>query len=312
MPTDVFAIEALGLGHSYREHRALHDVRFEVKRAEMVCLLGPNGGGKTTLFRILATLLKPEEGDARVFGVSILSDPARVRRSLGVVFQRNSLDQMLTVAENLRHHGHLYGLAGAPMRRRAQEVMSAVGVLDRAGDLVATLSGGLQRRAELAKSLMHQPPVLVLDEPNTGLDPNARRDLLDHLQTLRRRDGVTVLLTTHFMEEAERCDRVGILDGGRLVAYDEPARLKASVGGDVLVIACREPGSLRARIREKFSLDAAEVGGTLRLAAPGGHRVVALVVDAFRDEVTSVTWGRPTLDDVFVRLTGRRMEEAVA
>jgi len=312
MQTREHAIDVVGLGHSHGDRRAIEDVSFGAETAEIVGLLGPNGGGKTTLFRILATLLRPDNGDARILGSSILSDPAGVRRSLGVVFQRPSLDMKLTVAENLRHHGHLYGMSSAPSRARSREVLAALGVADRATDRVATLSGGLQRRVELAKGLMHRPSVLLLDEPTTGLDPNARREFLEQLRELRRRDGVTMLLTTHFMDEAERCDKVGILDAGRLVAFDEPKRLKSALGGDVVVIECPDPGPLRDRIREKFSIDAAMVGGSLRLSSPGGHRIVSLLVEAFRDQLTSVTWGQPTLDDVFVSLTGRHMADAAA
>lgn len=308
--TTDFSIEVQQLGHVYGDRRALSGVTFDVRSAEIVGLLGPNGGGKTTLFRILATLLKPSEGDARVLGRSVLTDPHGVRRALGVVFQRPSLDLKLTVRENLVHHGHLYGLSGADLKRRCDAMMAAVGVADRAGDRVESLSGGLQRRAELAKGLLHRPSVLLLDEPNTGLDPNARREFLNHLED-RRREGVSVLLTTHFMEEAERCDRVGILHEGKLVAFDEPGQLKSAIGGDVVVIECREPAALRTRVKERFSVDAAIVNGTLRLETPGGHRIVSQVVDSFHDEVTSVTWGHPTLDDVFVHLTGRRLEEAV-
>jgi ABC-2 type transport system ATP-binding protein len=303
------SIDVRGVGHRYGERRALERVSFTVNPGEIVGLLGPNGGGKTTLFRILATLLRPSEGDAFVQGRSIVTDPAGVRRALGVVFQRPSLDVKLTVRENLTHHGHLYGSHGAALRRRCEEVLQALGIAERAAERVESLSGGLQRRAELAKALLHRPAVLLLDEPNTGLDPNARRDFLNHLEDLRRREGATVLLTTHFMDEAERCDRVGILHEGRLVAFDDPRRLKAAIGGDVLVIECREPQSLKSRLEERFRVEPVVVNGTLRVEAPGAHRVLSQVVDAFRDEVTSVTWGQPTLDDVFVHLTGRRLGE---
>jgi ABC-2 type transport system ATP-binding protein len=312
VPETTPAIDVQHLGHAYAQRRALADVTFTVNSGEIVGLLGPNGGGKTTLFRILATLLRPSEGDARILGRSVIADPDGVRRALGVVFQRPSLDLKLTVRENLTHHGHLYGLSGGELKRRCDAMMAALGIADRAGDRVESLSGGLQRRAELAKGLLHRPSVLLLDEPNTGLDPNARREFLNHLETRRQNDGVTILLTTHFMEEAERCDRVGILHEGKLVAFDKPTRLKSSIGGDVVVIECREPDSMAAQIRKNFSIDATVVNGSLRIETPGGHRFVSQVVETFRDEITSVTWGQPTLDDVFVHLTGRRLAEAAA
>ena len=281
------------LSHAYGERQALADVSFSVAPGEMVGLLGPNGGGKTTLFRILATMLRPTSGDARLSGRSVLSDPHGVRAVLGVVFQRPSLDIKLTVMENLIHHGNLHGLSGGDLRRRSRKTLDALGLSDRADDRVESLSGGLARRVELAKSLLHEPAILLLDEPNTGLDPNARRDFLDYLDNLRKRDGVTVLLTTHFLEEAERCDRVGIMHEGRLVAYDTPSRLKDIVGDEVLVLS-------GPRMPE------------IRLDGPHVHRLASQLVDSFPEEISSYSWGRPTLDDVFVHLTGRTLKEVEA
>jgi ABC-2 type transport system ATP-binding protein len=306
------AVSVRRLTHRYGERLALSDVSLTVERGEMVGLLGPNGGGKTTLFRILATLLRPSQGDALVLGRSVVGDPGGVRRALGVVFQRPSLDVKLTVRENLIHHGHLYGLRGADLRARCEAALSAVALADRAHDRVEALSGGLQRRAELAKGILHRPSVLLLDEPNTGLDPNARRDFLNHLEGLRRAEGVTVLLTTHFLEEADRCDRVGILHEGILAACDAPGRLKSSLGGEVLVLTGPNPETLRAKIRERCGIEAAAVGGTLRIERPEALRLASELVDAFPAEISSASWGQPTLDDVFVHLTGRRLEEAAA
>jgi len=306
------AIQVEGLSHVYGDRHALSGIGFTVEPGEMVALLGPNGGGKTTLFRILATLMRPTSGDARVFGVSVTRDPAIVRRSLGVVFQRPSLDVKLTVLENLRHHGHLYGLTGSELRRRCDRSLAALGLTARGRDRVESLSGGLQRRVELAKGILHGPRLLLLDEPNTGLDPNARREFLAQLETLTRRDGVTVLLTTHFMDEAERCDRVGILHQGRLVAFDEPARLKASIGGDVVVIDCADGETIARDLESRFGVRPAAVGGTLRLESAGGHRLLGEIVEAYPGRIASITWGPPTLDDVFVHLTGHRLEEEAA
>ncbi|MEK7338114.1 MAG: ATP-binding cassette domain-containing protein, partial [candidate division NC10 bacterium] len=206
----------------------------------------------------------------------------------------------------LRHHGHLSGLHGGALRNPAQGMLAGLGLADRAADLVETLSGGLQRRTELAKGLLHRPDLLLLDEPSTGLDPGARRDFMAYLHQLRAEDGVTVLLTTHFIEEAERCDRVGILQRGRLVATGTPEELKGRIGGDVVVVRATDPEGLRRKIRDRFGAEAALVEGTLRLERPRGHEFARELVEAFSGEIQGVTFGKPTLEDVFIHLTGHR------
>lgn len=300
------AIRVDQVRHLYGERVALDGVSFAVARREIFGLLGPNGGGKTTLFKILSTLLRPSGGDATVFGASIRTAPDAVRRHLGVVFQQPSLDGKLTVAENLWCHGRLYGLDGPALRRRTLAVLARLGLADRAADRVETLSGGLQRRTELAKALLHEPPLLLLDEPSTGLDPGARRDFLHYILELRAQDGATVVLTTHSMDEAERCDRVAIVDRGVLVRVGTPADLKAAVGGDVVVLYAGDAAALAARIRDRFGHDARVVDGTVRLELPRGHEFVRIVVDAFPADITMVSYGKPTLEDVFVHLTGHR------
>ena len=300
------AVHVQGLSHRFGDRQALRGVTLVVGSGEIVGLLGPNGGGKTTLFRILATLLAPTTGEASIFGRSVTRDAAGVRRDIGVVFQRPALDPMLTVVENLKHHGHLYGIRGALLKTRCTEAMEALGIADRARDLVDTLSGGLARRVELAKVLVHHPRLLLLDEPSSGLDPNARRDLFTQLRAMRD-EGTTVLLTTHFMEEAERCDRVGILDRGRLVALDTPQHLKEQVGDAVVVVRGPEPDVLYDRIRERFGASPMLVDGAVRMT--NGRPIFDDLVAAFPGAITSVTWGHPTLDDVFVHLTGHRFGE---
>jgi len=308
MENDAIRVEKLR--HVYEGRNgarvALDDVSFNVRPGEIFGLLGPNGGGKTTLFRILSTLMRPTGGNAFVFGDAVDSAPAAARRHLGVVFQRPSLDGKLTVRENLIHHGHLYGLHGAPLNDRTDAVLQRLGLSDRARDRVETLSGGLQRRTELAQALLHRPPLLLLDEPSTGLDPGARRDFIQYLAQLREQDGATIVLTTHYMDEAERCDRVAILHQGKLVSVGSPAELKGRVGGDVVVVQARDATGLRARIKERFGCEAALVDGTLRIERERGHELVRDLVDAFPEEVTLVTYGKPTLEDVFIHLTGHR------
>jgi ABC-2 type transport system ATP-binding protein len=299
------AIEVDHLHHAYGARVALDAVSFSVGRGEIFGLLGPNGGGKTTLFRILSTLLTPVSGTARIFGAAI-EDAAAVRRHLGVVFQQPSVDGKLTVRENLACHGYLYGMRGGLLRQRSDELLQRLGLSERAGDLVDTLSGGLQRRTELAKALLHRPPLLLLDEPSTGLDPGARRDFMQYLRQLRDSEGMTIVLTTHYMEEAERCDRVAILHQGRLVQVGTPAELKAAVGGDVVVIQSPNPQDLQAKIEDRFGCHPQLVDGALRIETPRGHELVRDAVDAFPTEVSMVTYGKPTLEDVFIHLTGHR------
>jgi ABC-2 type transport system ATP-binding protein len=300
------AVEVEDLRHLYGSRQALAGVSFRVSRGEIFGFLGPNGGGKTTLFKILSTLMPATGGTVRVLGRDLAREARAVRMRLGVVFQRPSLDPKLTVAENLRHHGHLYGLSGGALRNQAQGMLARLGLADRAADLVETLSGGLQRRTELAKGLLHRPDLLLLDEPSTGLDPGARRDFMAYLHKLRAEDGVTVLLTTHFIEEAERCDRVGIPQQGRLVATGTPEELKRRIGGDVVVVRAKDPEGLRRKIRDRFGAEPALVEGTLRLERPRGHEFARELVEAFSGEVQGVTFGKPTLEDVFIHLTGHR------
>ncbi len=301
------AVEVEHLHHTYGSREALADVSLAVSRGEIFGLLGPNGGGKTTLFRILSTLMPATRGTVRVFSHDLGREPDAVRGHLGVVFQHPSLDPKLTVMENLQHHGRLYGLWGATLRRRAEALLARLGLGDRARDRVEKLSGGLQRRVELAKALIHQPDLLLLDEPSTGLDPGARRDFTNYLSQLRDQDGTTVLLTTHILDEAERCDRVGILHRGALVALGTPDDLKARLGGDVVVVQSVNPQRLQAQLRERFACEPVLVDGSLRVERPRGHEFVREIVDAFPGEVQSVMFGKPTLEDVFISLTGRRL-----
>jgi ABC-2 type transport system ATP-binding protein len=302
------AVDVEGLRHQYGTRVALDGVTFAVPRGEIFGLLGPNGGGKTTLFKIISTLLAPSGGSVRVFGDDIAREPAAVRRRLGVVFQKPALDGRLTVEENLRHQGHLYGLRGGALVDRVLEVLTRVRMADRHADLVATLSGGLQRRVEVAKALLHRPDLLVLDEPSTGLDPSARRDIWQDLSDLRRGEGTTVILTTHLMDEAAACDRVAILDVGRLVALDAPGALTASIGGDVVLVKTRDASGLSARVSERFAVRAEVVDGQVRIERDRAHEFVTDLVEAFPGELDAVTFGKPTLEDVFVHYTGHRLD----
>ena len=300
------AISVQGLTFRYGDRLALQGIDFSVNAAEIFGLLGPNGGGKTTVFRIVSTLLPVQEGTASVLGRDVATRPDEVRFLIGVTFQSPSLDPKLTVRENLIHQSHLYGLSGRPMRGRIARQLDRLGLADRASDRVESLSGGLKRRVEIAKGLLHDPQVLLLDEPSTGLDPNARHDLWRYLQQLQSEAGVTVLVTTHLMEEAERCDRLGILDEGHLVALGSPDELRASVGGDCITVHCQQPAELSNRIGEKFGVEVRQIGDTLRVERDRGHELVRELVEAFPDDVTSISLGKPTLEDVFIDRTGHR------
>jgi ABC-2 type transport system ATP-binding protein len=249
-----------------------------------------------------------------ILGHDVAKDPRGLRRKIGVVFQAQSIDLKLTAAENLLHQGHLYGLHGAALQSRITEMLGRVGLADRAKEKAETFSGGMQRRLELAKGLLHHPSVLLLDEPTTGLDPGARRDLWQYLAILRDEERVTVIVTTHLMEEAERCDRLAILNQGKLVALGTPAELKQEIGGDVILLDAHDAESLALRMRERFHVEAQVLGGQVRLEREHGHRFITDVVEAFPGEIEAVSVSKPSLEDVFIRRTGHKFwtEEAEA
>lgn len=300
-------ISVQNLVHRYENRTALNGVSFDIGPAELFGLLGPNGSGKTTLFRILSTLMVPSSGRAIIMGCDAQRDPAALRRQIGVVFQAQSIDIKLTAYENLWHQGHLYGLRGAALKFRIEEILPRVGLADRAKELVETFSGGMQRRIELAKGLLHHPGVLLLDEPTTGLDPGARRDLWQYLQMLRDEEQVSVLVTTHLMEEAERCDRLAIMNEGNLVAIGTPAELKSEIGGDVVLLdAAHDAGLLAERIRARFHVETTVFENQVRIEREGAHRFVTEVVEAFPGEIEALSVSKPALEDVFIRRTGHK------
>lgn len=311
-PVENAVIRIRDLRHRYGRREALRGVSFEVGSGEIFGVLGPNGGGKSTLFRILSTMIPATEGDVELLGRDPAKHLTEVRRQLGVVFQSPSLDPMLTARENLRHQGHLYGIRGARLHARMTELLERVELADRSEERVSRFSGGMRRRLEIAKALLHGPRLLILDEPSTGLDPGARRTMWEHLRRLRDTQGVTLVFTTHLMDEAEGCDRLALLDAGRLVALDTPGKLKEHVGGDVITVDTEDPEDLARAIGERFDLEAAATGGRVRMEREQGHEFVATLVEAFPGRVKSISVGRPTLEDVFLDLTGRRFEDAEA
>lgn len=299
------AIDVAGVFHHYGNRVAVRDLSLRVETGEIFSILGPNGSGKTTLFRVLSTLIPLQQGEVSLLGFDLRSQAKAIRRQLGVVFQSPSLDKKLTVAENVRHHGHLYGLSGHSLRRRCDEMLSRLALTDRAGDRVETLSGGLRRRVELAKGMLSQPKLLLLDEPSTGLDPGARIDLWQYLSQIQD-TGVTILMTTHLLDEAERADRLAILDEGQLVALDTPEALRATVGGDSITIRCAEPAELAQRIESRFACQTLTLDDGVRLEQPDGPQWIPRLSEAFSEAIQSISVSKPTLEDVFIDRTGHR------
>lgn len=300
------AIIIRDLVKNYGTRCALNHLNLEIFAGEIFCLLGPNGGGKSTLFRILSTLLQPDKGSAEIMGHDLVKAPSQVRASLGVVFQSPSLDVKLTVKENLRCGGALYGLKGKELEDRLMYAAAALQVIERLGERVENLSGGLQRRVEIAKCLLIRPQVLLLDEPSTGLDPAARLDLWAALEKLRADQQVTILCTTHIMEEAARADRVGILSSGKLVALGTPKELTSALQGDVLSLSTDQGADqLAQQINERYNLAATVVEGEVRLEHPEAYALAARLSAEFPGTITALRIARPTLADVFIARTGR-------
>lgn len=294
------AVDIRDVTHRYGEHRALRNVTLQVASGTLYGLLGPNGSGKTTLFRILSTLMPPSEGEAQVFGLDTTREPDAVRRRIGAVFQSEALDENLTVRENLRFQAALYGLHGAARRERTGELLDRLDVADRADDPVGELSGGLRRRVDLARGLLHRPDLLLLDEPTSGLDPAARRTFWAAIQRLCEVEGTTLLLATHLMDEAERCDRVGILSDGTLVVDGAPDTLKAELGDETLWLETESPIPLRDRIEAQFGVPTRIVGSTVQVAPSDPPAFLAALYEALDDRIQSATLRTPTLEDVFM------------
>ncbi len=305
-------VEIEAVSHSYGDRRALQDVSLRVQTGEMLSLLGPNGGGKTTLFRILCTAMQPQTGRASICGHDVYREPQVVRRLIGVVFQHVSLDGKLTVRENLVHQGRLYGISGHALSRRIDQLLERFKLADRAADAVETLSGGLARRVDLVRGLLHLPSVLLLDEPTTGLDPQARWEFWRYLDACRRDDELTVLLTTHYMAEADHCDRVGIIDQGRLVVLGTPEELKKSIAGECITVGAADPATLAGSIASRFSLKADVIDGHVRIEKERAHEFIPTLVEAFPEAIQSVSLSKPTLEEVFIHQTGRRFEGVTA
>ena len=311
-PGNGVAVAVDGLVKRFGEFTAVDGISFDVEPGELFGFLGPNGAGKTTTISILCTLLHPSGGSARVAGHDVAGDPTGVRSTIGLVFQEITLDDYLTGAENLRFHGRLYGLPRAETKARMQPLLDMVGLTDWADQQVRLYSGGMKRRLEIARGLLHTPRVLFLDEPTIGLDPQTRTHIWEYVDELRTREATTMFLTTHYMDEAERCDRIAIIDQGRIVAIDSPSALKASVGKDTVTLDTADNPTARAEIARGLGIEGEVLDDELRLRVDDGEAFVPRLFDHLTVGVHSINVRRPSLDDVFIEYTGRDMRDAEA
>ncbi len=279
----------------------------EIASGSVTGFLGPNGGGKTTLFSILSSLLPIQDGHVEALGFDLRQSAATYRQRIGVTFQAPALDRRLTVRENLIHQGHLYGLGGRELAERSQNLLEQFRVADRCHDVVETLSGGLKRRVELAKCLLHDPQLLLLDEPSNGLDPGARHDLWQCLEELRADRGTTIVVATHLMEEAERCDVLALLDTGAIVASGSPSELRSEIPGETISIVADQPEELRLRIQEATQVDVRRSGELLRIHQADCQELLQSLVGRFSGEFKTISLGKATLEDVFLARTGHRL-----
>jgi ABC-2 type transport system ATP-binding protein len=307
------AIAVRDLVKNFGEVRAVRGVGFEVAAGEVFGFLGPNGAGKTTTINMLCTLAKPTSGEARVAGHDVVRERDDVRRNIGLVFQDPTLDGYLTAAQNLRLHAELYGVQSDLVKARMRQVMEMVGLWERRDSVVGTFSGGMRRRLEIARGLMHSPRVLFLDEPTIGLDPQTRRSIWSYIRELKEREEITIFMTTHYMDEAEWCDRIAIMDHGQIVALDAPETLKARIGHDRVTIHTDDDQAAIAALRSRFGIEAGIAEGTVTFGVPSGEQFVPRLFaewDPADPPIRSVSVSRPTLDDVFMSYTGSTIRDA--
>jgi ABC-2 type transport system ATP-binding protein len=302
-------IEATRLHRRFGDLQAVADVSFEVSRGEVFGFLGPNGAGKTTTIDMLTTLLRPTAGTAAINGCDVVTDPRGVRRSIGLVFQRPTLDESLTAEQNLRFHAYAYGVSARLRDDRIRRLVTMVELWDRRKESVRTFSGGMRRRLEIARGLVHDPVVLFLDEPTLGLDPQTRRRIWDYLTELREREELTIFLTTHHMDEAEICDRVAVIDHGRIVAMDTPERLKSQVGGDLVTFTTSEPLPAADEVRRRYGLSPSVEDHSVRFLVSEADNFLPDFVRTFTQPLQAIAFRRPTLDDVFLHLTGHEIRD---
>jgi len=305
-------VQVNGLVKRYGEVAAVRGIDFEVEPGETFGFLGPNGAGKSTTIKILCTLADPTSGSARVAGHDVVKQRDTVRRNIGLVFQDPTLDSYLTGEQNLRFHADLYGVPRAQLGPRMKQVLEMVNLWDRRESVVGTYSGGMKRRLEIARGLLHAPRVLFLDEPTVGLDPQTRSSIWEYINDLKQREDITIFLTTHYMDEAENCDRIAIIDHGKIVAIDTPEKLKASVGKDRVQISTADDQAAIKEMQERFDLDAAIHEGLVTFNVASGEHFVPRLFAELSLPIKSVSVARPSLDDVFMSYTGRTIRDSEA
>jgi ABC-2 type transport system ATP-binding protein len=307
---DPVAISVRGLVKNYDEVEAVRGVEFEVATGEVFGFLGPNGAGKTTTINMLCTLVTPTAGSASVAGHDVVHERDDVRRNIGLVFQDPTLDGYLTAEQNLRLHAELYGVQSELVKPRMEQVMTMVGLWDRKDSVVGTFSGGMRRRLEIARGLMHSPRVLFLDEPTIGLDPQTRRSIWEYIGELKEREEITIFMTTHYMDEAEWCNRIAIMDHGEIVALDAPETLKAGVGTDRVTIHTDDDNAAIAALADRFGIEARKSEGAVSFGVPEGEQFVPRLFADLGIAIKAVNVSRPTLDDVFMSYTGSTIRDA--
>lgn len=302
-------IQVTDLVKKYNGLTAVNGISFEVKQGESFGFLGPNGAGKTTTINILCTLLSPTSGRAEVNGYDCLKYAHKVRSSIGLVFQDITLDNDLTAYENLKFHCYLYNMNKGETEERIEAILNVVGLYDRKDDLVRKFSGGMKRRLEIARGLLHHPRVLFLDEPTLGLDPQTRTNVWEFINDLRRREGVTVFLTTHYMDEAEVCDRIAIIDHGRIIACGTPEELKKLIRGDTVYLKTADDNQAISELNEVFGVKATKLHDSISFNVESGDKFIPKIFEGLKTPIVSVNLKKPTLDDVFIHLTGREIRE---
>jgi len=307
MPSPI--VDVRELRRSFGQLEAVRGVSFSIEPTELFGFLGPNGAGKTTTINMLCTLLRPSAGSATVNGFDVLNQRSEVRRSIGLVFQQPTLDEYLSAEQNLRFHAYAYGLAADVRERRMRELLEMVELWDRRKGSVRTFSGGMKRRLEIARGLLHHPKVLFLDEPTLGLDPQTRRHIWNYLLALREQEGLTIFLTTQYLDEAEYCGRIAIIDGGQIVALDTPDGLKRAVGGDLVTFSTADNEQAAAEVSQRYGSDATVQDGVVRFHVPHGETFLPEFVRSFSQPLQSVSLRRPSLDDVFLTLTGHEIRD---
>ncbi|MGH2864751.1 MAG: ATP-binding cassette domain-containing protein [Solirubrobacteraceae bacterium] len=309
------AVSVSGLVKRYDQVEAVRGIDFEVAAGEIFGFLGPNGAGKSTTINMLCTLVRPSGGSALVAGYDVVGERDEVRRNIGLVFQETTLDGYLSAEQNLRLHAELYGVPRELVGERLRQVMEMVGLWERRDSWVNTFSGGMKRRLEIARGLLHSPRVLFLDEPTVGLDPQTRSSIWRYIRELKAREDITIFLTTHYMDEAEYCERIAIMDHGRIIVLDSPEALKAKVGKDRVQIATDDDRAAIAALRERFGIEATVAEGAVTFGVPSGEQFLPRLFDewdAAHPVIRSVSVARPSLDDVFMSYTGTTIRDAEA